>query len=128
MIKLLATLLISFLTLHAASINWEKDYDSAIQKAKKENKPIFVMVSSPTCPECNYMKKHVFTKDEVKNYVNKNFVSYQFDISDTNIPEQMQFWGIPRFYFSKDGKNVYNKTMGGLKVDKFMTLVKESKK
>lgn len=128
MIRFLGVLLITFLSLNAASINWEKDYENTIEKAKKENKPIFVMVSSPTCPECNYMKKHVFTKDEIKNFINKNFISYQFDISDENIPEQMQFWGIPRFYFSMDGKNVYNKAMGGLKADKFMSLIKESKK
>jgi thioredoxin-related protein len=128
MIRLLAVLLITFLSLNAASINWEKDYENAIEKAKKENKAIFVMVSSPTCPECNYMKKHVFTKDKIKKFINKNFISYQFDISDGNIPQQMQFWGIPRFYFSMDGENVYNKTMGGLKADKFMAFIKKSKK
>jgi thioredoxin-related protein len=128
MFRFLAILLITFLSLNAASINWEKDYEKAIKKAKEQNKPIFVMISSPTCPECNYMKKHVFTKEEIKNFVNKNFISYQFDISDKNIPKQMQFWGIPRFYFSMDGENVYNKTMGGLKADKFITLMKESKK
>lgn len=128
MFRFLTILLITFLSLNAASINWEKDYENAIEKAKKEDKAIFVMVSSPTCPECNYMKKHVFTKNEIKNFVNKNFISYQFDISDENIPQQMQFWGIPRFYFSMDGENVYNKTMGGLKADKFMEFIKESKK
>lgn len=128
MIRLFVILLITFFSLHASSINWEKDYENAIEKAKKQHKAIFVMVSSPTCPECNYMKKHVFTKDEIKNFVNKNFISYQFDISDKNIPQQMQFWGIPRFYFSMDGENVYKKTMGGLKADKFMTLIKENKK
>ena len=111
----------------ASSLNWEKDYNSAMKKAKEQNKEIFVMVSAPTCPECNYMKKNVFTNDEVKNYINKNFISYQFNIDDKNIPEQMQFWGIPRFYLSKDGKNVYKKVMGGLKTEKFMTFIKSEK-
>jgi thioredoxin-related protein len=74
------------------------------------------------------MKKHVFTNDEVKKYIDKNFISFQFDISDPDIPKQMQFWGIPRFYFSHDGENVYKKAMGGLKTDKFLTLIKESNK
>ena len=128
MTKLLTFLLLTFLSLNAASLNWENDYESAINKAKEQNKPLFIMISSPSCPECNYMKKNVFTKDEIKNFVNKNFISFQFDISDPNIPQQMQFWGIPRFYFSHDGENVYNKARGGLKTDKFMTLFKESKK
>ncbi len=128
MIKLLTILVFTFLSLNAASFNWEKDYATAVKKAKELNKPILVMVSSPTCPECNYMKKHVFVKDEVKNFVNKNFITYHFDINDQNIPKQMQFWGIPRFYFTKDGENVYKKAMGGMKEDKFMALLKENKK
>jgi len=128
MIKLLGIFLFAIVSLNAASLNWESNYDMAVKKAKEQNKPIFVMVSSPTCPECNYMKKHVFTKDEVKNYINKNFISFQFDISDETIPKEMKFWGIPRFYFSNDGENVYNKAMGGLKTDKFITLIKESNK
>lgn len=128
MLKIFTFILLTVLSLNASSINWEKDYETAVNKAKKQNKSIFVMVSSPTCPECNYMKKNVFTKTEVKNFINKNFISYQFDISDPDIPKQMQFWGIPRFYFSHDGENVYNKTMGGMKVDRFMSFIKESKK
>jgi len=126
--KIVLITLLAFLGLNASSLNWEKDYETAIKKAKEQNKSIFIMVSSPTCPECNYMKKNVFTKDEVKNFINKNFISYQFNIDDKNIPKQMQFWGIPRFYFSKDGKNVDNEVMGGLKSDKFIAFIKESQK
>ncbi len=126
MLKIFLSTIALFISLNASSLNWEKDYTTAVNKAKKENKPIFVMVSAATCPECNYMKKNVFTKDEVKNFINENFISYQFNIDDKNIPKEMQFWGIPRFYLSKDGEKVYNKTMGGLKTDKFMAFVKES--
>lgn len=126
MLKIFLTTIVLFISLNASSLNWEKDYATAVSKAKEENKAIFVMVSAPTCPECNYMKKNVFTNSEVKEYINKNFISYQFNIDDKNIPKEMQFWGIPRFYFSKDGEKVYNQTMGGLKTDKFMAFIKES--
>lgn len=127
MFKFFIMIMVSFITLNASSLNWEKDYKSAIKKAKEQNKAIFVMVSAPTCPECNYMKKNVFTKDEVKNFINENFISYQFNIDDKNIPKEMQFWGIPRFYLSKDGEKVYNQKMGGLKTDKFLAFIKEDK-
>lgn len=127
MLKIFITAIFFLLSLNASSLDWEKDYSEAINKAKKENKAIFVMVSAPTCPECNYMKKNVFTNPEVKEFINKNFISYQFNIDDKNIPKEMQFWGIPRFYFSKDGEKVYNKVMGGLKTDKFIAFIKESK-
>lgn len=121
--KSLFLLLFFSITLFA-SISFEKDYKKAVAKAKEENKALFVMISSPTCPECNFMKKNVFTKKEVSDYINKNYVSFSFDIKDKKIPKQMQFWGIPRFYLSNDGENVYKKKMGGMKEDKFMQFIK----
>jgi len=119
MVKLLLISIISAISLFA-SINFEKDYNKALEKSKSENKELLVMISSKTCPECNYMKKHIFTQDEVSNYINKNYVAVDLDIKDKNIPEQMQFWGIPRFYISKDGENVLKKKMGGMKKEQFL--------
>lgn len=122
-------LLITFLLVSSvfASIEFEKDYNKAVKKAKVDNKPLFIMVSSVTCPECNYMKKHVFTQEDVSNYINKNYVAVDFDINDENIPKQMQFWGIPRFYVSNDGENVLKKKMGGMKKDQFLDFASKDK-
>ncbi|TLP39374.1 thioredoxin family protein [Arcobacter arenosus] len=119
MLRLLLISFISTLSLFA-SINFEKDYNKALERLNSENKELLVMVSSKTCPECNYMKKHIFTQDEVANYINKNYVAVDLDINDKNIPEQMKFWGIPRFYISKDGENVLKKKMGGMKKEQFL--------
>ncbi len=119
MVKLLLISIISAISLFA-SINFEKDYNKALEKSKSENKELLIMISSKTCPECNYMKKHIFTQDEVSNYINKNYVAVDLDIKDKNIPEQMKFWGIPRFYISKDGENVLKKKMGGMKKEQFL--------
>ena len=122
-------LLITFLLVSSvfASIEFEKDYNKAVKKAKVDNKPLFIMVSSVTCPECNYMKKHVFTQEDVSNCINKNYVAVDFDINDENIPKQMQFWGIPRFYVSNDGENVLKKKMGGMKKDQFLDFTLKDK-
>lgn len=110
-----------------ASIEFQKDYKKALTLSKEQNKPLFVMVSSKKCPECNYMKKHIFTQKEVSDYITKNYIAMEFDIKDKTIPEQMQFWGIPRFYFSKDGKNVYKKKMGGMKKEQFLSFIQKDK-
>lgn len=122
-------LLITFLLVSSvfASIEFEKDYNKAVKKAKVDNKPLFIMVSSVTCPECNYMKKHVFTQEDVSKYINDNYVAVDFDINDENIPKQMQFWGIPRFYVSNDGENVLKKKMGGMKKDQFLDFTLKDK-
>lgn len=117
--------LISFSVILFGSIDFEKDYKKAIQLAKESNKPLFIMVSSPKCPECNFMKKNIFIQKEVFEYINTNFIPTELHVRDKNIPEQMKFWGIPRFYFSKDGENVYEKKMGGMKKNQFLQFIKK---
>lgn len=128
MLRVFTICLFLILSLNAKSINWEGNYQEAKEKALKENKPLFIMVSLPTCPECNYMKKNIFTQDKIKNYINKNFVSYQFQHQSKDIPKDMEFWGIPRFYFSKDGVKVKAQAMGGMKEDKLYDILTKNVK
>lgn len=124
MLKLIITLLLPMISLFA-TIEFQKDYQKAIELSKSQNKPLFIMVSSPTCPECNYMKKNIFTQSDVSKYIKKNYVALELNVKDKNIPKQMEFWGIPRFYLSTDGENVYSKKMGGMKKAQFMDFVKK---
>lgn len=124
MLKIVSIMML-FSTLVLASINFEKDYAKAVQSAQESKKPLFVMVSSPKCPECNYMKKNIFIQKEVYEYIHKNFTPVELHVRDKKIPEQMKYWGIPRFYFSKDGENVYKKKMGGMKKEQFIEFMKK---
>lgn len=121
-VTLLTVMLSGFLF---ASIDFEKDYEEAIESSQETKKPLFIMVSSPKCPECNYMKKNIFTQKEVYEYIHANFTPVELHVRDENIPKQMKFWGIPRFYFSTDGQNVYHKKMGGMKKEQFVEFMKK---
>jgi thioredoxin-related protein len=124
MLRLIVSVLLVS-TVVFASIKFEKDYEVAIETSKDEKKPLFIMVSSPKCPECNYMKKNIFTQKEVYDYIHKNFIPTEIHVRSKNIPEQMKFWGIPRFYFSHDGENVYEKKMGGMKTEQFIEFMRK---
>ena len=78
LLLLISTLTISLL---AGSINFEKDLSTAKQKAIDSNKKLMIMYSTPTCPECNYMKKKVLKDKEIVSFVNENFVSVIMDIN-----------------------------------------------
>ena len=49
-------------------------YKTALEKAKKESKPLFVMLYADWCPHCNQMKKEVFSDAGVMNFLKKNYV------------------------------------------------------
>lgn len=68
---------INFIT---AQINFEHGtWTEVLEKAKKENKNIFVDVYTAWCGPCKLMSKSTFTNDTVANFYNSNFINYKID-------------------------------------------------
>lgn len=126
--KLFTTLFFFSLTLFASGINFEKDLETAKQKAINDNKKLMIMYSTPTCPECNYMKKKVFKDKKIIAYLNEHYVSVIMDIhKDKNILPY-SFIGIPTFYFS-DAKSMklLSKKIGGTREAQFLDIIQNVK-
>lgn len=123
-------LLMSLLSISvfANSINFEKDLTSAKQKAVAENKKLMIMYSTPTCPECNYMKKKVLKDEQIVSYVNENFVSIILDIKEDEKILPYKFIGIPTFYFANaSNMELIGKKIGGTREEQFLEIVKNIK-
>lgn len=54
-------------------------FEEALEKAKKENKPIFLDVYASWCGPCKMLKKHTFSDKEVGDYYNANFINIAID-------------------------------------------------
>jgi thiol:disulfide interchange protein len=55
-----------------AELKWiENDYQSALAKAKSENKLVFIDFTGYTCTNCRWMEANVFPKKEVEAELNK---------------------------------------------------------
>lgn len=123
--KKLILLCLFAISVFAGSINFEKDLDSAKKKAITENKKLMIMYSSPTCPECNYMKKKVLKDDQITSYVNENFVSVIMDIHEDEKILPYKFIGIPTFYFANaSNMELIGKKIGGTREADFLEIVK----
>lgn len=126
--KKLILLCLFTISVFASSINFEKDLDSAKKKAITENKKLMIMYSSPTCPECNYMKKKVFKDEQIISYVNENFVSVIMDIHEDEKILPYKFIGIPTFYFANaSNMELVGKKIGGTREADFLEIVKSIK-
>ncbi|XP_076453674.1 spermatogenesis-associated protein 20-like [Babylonia areolata] len=65
---------------HASNpVHWYPWGDEAIQKAKAENKPIFLSVGYSTCHWCHVMERESFENPEIGEVLNKSFVSIKVD-------------------------------------------------
>jgi len=69
-----------YLKQHSGNPVWWYPWgEEAIQKAKRENKPIFLSVGYSTCHWCHVMEKESFEDKEVADALNRSFISIKVD-------------------------------------------------
>lgn len=69
-----------YLLQHAYNpVDWYPWTDEAFEKAKKEDKPIFLSIGYSTCHWCHVMEKESFEDEEVAALMNDAFVSIKVD-------------------------------------------------
>lgn len=69
-----------YLLQHAYNpVNWYAWGEEAFEKAKKENKPIFLSIGYSTCHWCHVMAHESFENQEIAALLNKHFVSIKVD-------------------------------------------------
>lgn len=69
-----------YLLQHADNpVHWYPWCKEAFEKAKKENKPIFLSIGYSTCHWCHVMAHESFEDEEVAEELNRNFISIKVD-------------------------------------------------
>jgi uncharacterized protein YyaL (SSP411 family) len=69
-----------YLLLHAENpVDWYAWGEEAFDKARKEDKPIFLSVGYSTCYWCHVMERECFSDPEIANQMNEGFVSIKLD-------------------------------------------------
>lgn len=64
----------------AEGINFEDlTLKQGIEKAKKENKKLFIDVFATWCGPCKYLSKKVFIDQELGEFINENFIALKID-------------------------------------------------
>ncbi len=69
-----------YLLQHAYNpVNWYAWGDAAFEKARKENKPIFLSIGYSTCHWCHVMAHESFENKKIASLLNKHFVAIKID-------------------------------------------------
>lgn len=69
-----------YLLQHAENpVEWHSWNDDALNKAKKENKPIFLSVGYSSCHWCHVMAHESFENEDIAKIMNENFVNIKVD-------------------------------------------------
>jgi len=60
-------------------VNWYSWNNESLQKAKSENKPIFLSIGYSSCHWCHVMAHESFENDDVAKIMNENFINIKVD-------------------------------------------------
>ncbi|GAB5417323.1 MAG: hypothetical protein Crog4KO_29050 [Crocinitomicaceae bacterium] len=128
--NLLATLSVAFLSFGALAegISFEHiTLDQALEKAKSENKPIFIDVYATWCGPCKYLSREVFVEEELGDFMNEHFINLKLDGEDGDGDYLMSEFGLDAFptmlYLSPD-KDELNRIVGAVSADEILEVSK----
>jgi thiol:disulfide interchange protein DsbD len=73
------------------NLDCEHDYQLALERAKRENKPIFVDFTGYACVNCRKMEEHVWIEPEVLEKLANDFIVVSLYVDDREeLPKELQ--------------------------------------
>ena len=83
----------------ATQMNYEIDYKTALEKAKKENKELMVFMVANFCPWCIKFEKKVLKKEQINANIHKKYVPLILNREEGKFPKTFETAMIPTAYF-----------------------------
>ncbi|HIP14583.1 MAG TPA: thioredoxin family protein [Sulfurimonas autotrophica] len=107
--KFVFLLFLMSITLFSAQLQWLNDYDEALKNAQKEHKLVYILVVSDTCKWCKKFENKTLQNKQIKERVNKEFVTVLLSRDTDVIPKGLKISPVPRHYFlDEKGKILYS--------------------
>jgi len=109
--------LLSFSSFAAGISFQEITLSEALQKAKTENKPIFIDVYATWCGPCKYLSREVFVDEELGDFMNEHFINLKLDGEKGDGQSIMIEFGLdayPTMLFISAEKQELNRIVGAV--------------
>lgn len=90
-------------------------YSKILQRAKSQNKPIFIEFYTTWCAPCKWMQKDIFELDQVGKLFNDNFVNLKVDAEKGEGPglaAQFGVMGFPMLVYLDSNGDVVDSQLG----------------
>lgn len=126
----IASCLVASLAFSQEGIKFENtNYKTLLQKAKTENKLVFIDAYASWCGPCKLMAKNVFTQKEVGDYYNANFINAKIDMEKGEGKDLAKKYSVKSYptylWLNSDGELVHT-SVGYYEADDFLKIGKDA--
>ena len=94
----------------AAELVWEKDYASALKKAKAEKKPLMIMMTATWCGPCKMLEKETLSDPWIRHFLADFVVVKAYE--DRDVEEKYGLQGYPTLVFTDETGKAAHRTVG----------------
>ncbi len=104
---------------------------SILKKAKAENKIIFFDAYTTWCGPCKLLQKNVFTRADVAEVFNKDFINVKFDMESGEglmLAEKYPLEGYPTLFFINPDGKVVKEVIGYQKAETLIKVAQQVQK
>ena len=103
-------LLMISMSVFRAEIAWNATYDAALAKAKKESKPLMVVITTEQCRWCRKLEATTLQDAEIVSRVNAKFQAVNVTKDKSIYPKTLTAKMVPTSYFidPSNGKVIYS--------------------
>jgi thiol-disulfide isomerase/thioredoxin len=108
---------------------FQGNWTSLLDKARAENKLVFIDAYTTWCGPCKRMSSDVFTSTEVGEFYNRNFINYKLDMERGEGPKISQQYGVaayPTYLFVNGTGELVHRGLGFLPREDFIDLGKKA--
>ena len=101
-------------------IRWELDYDAAVARAEREQRPLFLHFVGNDCQPAQQMAVEVFTQPNIIAHLNANFVMVRINASENAVfAQRFSVTSIPTDLIMKPNGQIVHRRTGGITAERF---------
>ena len=105
-------IIVMALALSAAELNWTSDYQQALKDAKKQDKLVYILITSDSCKWCRKFEATTLQDKAIQKRLTKEFVKVHLSRDRHTIPKQFKTTPVPRHYFTDTKGNILYDSLG----------------
>jgi len=122
-ILILALLITSLFSEEIGELTFSKDYKKVMAQAKKENKRVYMLITSKSCRWCRRFESETLEDWTIAEKLEGKYLLLHLDRDDDFIPAKYKSKRVPRHYFLTPDEQVILTFLGFWNVEDFTSYI-----